>query len=161
MTQTHKQNNSTKEKPNGMHNQPGIMFVPQGHLPICARPCETKAVSMHQRSFSERCYTARQQTVAYWISRYYTRTVTQTVHLQKVCREHQHEKPPLIRFGLKWHRKKSRDLALGKMWRQQSGSPHNNLRGEENARGISFNSVCSAIIGFPVKKKNRLTQREE
>lgn len=52
----------------------------------------------------------REQTAAYSVSRYYPRTLTDTVHFRSVCREHRHEKAPLTRQKYKAGRNKSGDF---------------------------------------------------
>lgn len=102
----------------------GLCLGPSGTCQYMRIPVKPKqSACARGRSLRGR-YTAREQTAAYWVSRYYPRTATDTVHFHNVCRERQHEKAPLMRFGLKWQRykagrNKSRDLAEEKMLRHQ------------------------------------------
>lgn len=94
----------------------GLCLDPSGTCQSMRIPVKPKQSACAKGRSLRGCYTAREQTAAYWVSTYYLRTVIYKVHFHNVCKERQHEKDPLIRFGPKWQmykagRNKSRDLA--------------------------------------------------
>lgn len=107
------------------------------------------------------CYTATEQTAAYWVSRYYPRSSKDTVHFHIVCREGQHKKALLCDLAwsdrnikLAQQREETRLRTRCKDTRRgTSPSPwsHANQRGEENVSVISFNTTL-ATTWFDVNK---------
>lgn len=132
----------------------GLCLGPSGTCQSMRIPVKPKQSACARGRSLRGCYTAREQTAAYWVSRYYPRTATDTVHFHNVSTERQHEKASLMRFGLKWQsdrgikraeiraetwlRRRCKDTRGGT---SKTPALHNNLRGEENVSGIVFDST--------------------